>query len=49
MVSDRYVRERQDHFLLWLVGKPYVRGSPKLREQIFDLGGRTCKAAGMFR
>jgi hypothetical protein len=35
--------------LFWLAGKPYVQGSPKLREQIFDLGGRTCKAAGMFR
>lgn len=42
-------KERACALLFWLAGKPYVRGSPKLREQIFDLGGRTCKAAGMFR
>lgn len=42
-------KERACFLLFWLAGKPYVQGDPKLREQISDLGGRTCKAAGMFR
>ena len=42
-------KERACFLLFWLAGKPYVQGDPKLREQISDLGARTCKAAGMFR